>query len=440
MKILYDGRILLNILKKNSDRSGIFWVFFNLFNYLQKNKNIEISLFFENISDYLLYLKNKEYFNTLFNNKCFNDGIFITVNINKVLKIIKIDKKLLELKNNSKFFLTKAIFSLIKSFYKKKIKNLNKKYSDFYIKNIDKINNFDLFLSPFHAIPDFIKQNNYIKSGIVLHDTMPLNFPEYYKNFNLNDGSYYAKIINSLDKNTYCFCISEQTKKDFLKYCGDRLDENKMFVMPIATAQDFYPDKNEEKLKKVLDKYNVSKNQRGKYIFSLCTLEPRKNLIFTIKCFIEFIKENKIDDLYFYLGGGHWDDFIGQLEKEIYDLDKYKDKIVKLGYVDDEDVNTLYSNSLFFTYISLYEGFGMPPLEAMSCGAPVLTSNTSSIPEVVGDAAIMIDPTDKQACINAMKDLYFNENLREELSKKGLEQAKKFSWDKTVDIIVKNLK
>ena len=111
-----------------------------------------------------------------------------------------------------------------------------------------------------------------------------------------------------------------------------------------------------------------------------------------------------------------------------------------MGYVDDEDVNTLYSNSLFFTYISLYEGFGMPPLEAMSCGTPVLTSNTSSLPEVVGDAAIMIEPTDKKACIDAMKNLYFNENLRNELSKKGLEQAKKFSWEKSTKIIIDSIK
>ena len=81
----------------------------------------------------------------------------------------------------------------------------------------------------------------------------------------------------------------------------------------------------------------------------------------------------------------------------------------------------------------------MPPLEAMSCGVPVLTSNTSSLPEVVGNFAIMIDPKDKEACINAMKNLYFNEDLREELSKKGLEQAKKFSWDKTVDIIINKI-
>ena len=436
MKILFDARILLNVLTKNSGRSGIFWAVFNLIKYFNDNDDTDIELFFEKFSDYSFYLNYKKDINEIFNIKCFNDSFLLVYDIdNKRQKF----EKFCELRKKSKNLLSRFVYSMLKSYYKRKVKASDKKYKAFLSKK-DGIKDFDLFLSPFHAIPDFIKQNNYIKSGIVLHDTTPLNFPEYYKNFNLNDGSDYAKMINSLDKSTYCFCISEQTKKDFLKYCGDRLDENKMFVMPIATAQDFYPDKNEEKLKKVLDKYNVSKNQRGKYIFSLCTLEPRKNLIFTIKCFIEFIKENKIDDLYFYLGGGHWDDFIGQLEKEIYDLDKYKDKIVKLGYVDDEDVNTLYSNSLFFTYISLYEGFGMPPLEAMSCGTPVLTSNTSSLPEVVGDAAIMIDPTDKKACIDAMKNLYFNENLRNELSKKGLEQAKKFSWEKSTKIIIDSIK
>ena len=315
MKILFDARILLNTLTKNSGRSGIFWVVFNLIKYFNDNNDTDIELFFEKFSDYSFYLNYKKYINEIFNIKCFNDSFLLVYDIdNKRQKF----EKFRELRKKSKNFLSRLVYSTLKSYYKRKVKASDKKYKAFLSKK-DGIKDFDLFLSPFHAIPDFIKQNNYIKSGIVLHDTTPLNFPEYYKNFNLNDGSDYAKMINSLDKNTYCFCISEQTKKDFLKYCGDRLDENKMFVMPIATAQDFYPDKNEEKLKKVLDKYNVSKNQRGKYIFSLCTLEPRKNLIFTIKCFIEFIKENKIDDLYFYLGGGHWDDFIGQLEKEIYD-------------------------------------------------------------------------------------------------------------------------
>ena len=430
MKILYDGEPLLNALKKNSSRSGIFWVSFNILKNLLQIKDLKISLYFNNFQSYYSYKKNEEKFKNFFNLECINDTLYSKNFINKIKNISTKYEKFLELKNNSKNIISKFIFNLLKSLYKNKLKKIEKKYRKNLNYNID----FDFYISTFLAFPDIVKHNNKIKKIIILYDTIPLIFPEFYK-----DNSHYMKILESLDKDTYCFCISEQTKKDFLKYCGDKLDENKMFVMPIATSQNFYPDKDETKLNKILDKYNISQNQRGKYIFSLCTLEPRKNLIFTIKCFIKFIKENDIDDLYFYLGGGHWNNFIKILDKEIDNLEEYKNKIVKLGYIDDNDLNTLYSNSLFFAYISLYEGFGMPPLEAMSCGAPVITSNTSSIPEVVGDAAIMIDPNDEKACINAMKELYYNQDLRNELSKKGLEQSKKFTWENTINIILNKI-
>ncbi len=434
INIIYDATVLLNDFDKNSSRSGIFWVAYNVLKELSKKTEFKIYLYCENSKNILLkqlILKNKsdfgnctilEEYNYNFINKVYNTLI------NKINKY-KLEKKKIKKKLLNPFVGFFKILSNMQNFI------FNKIY-------LDKIlTNTNIFISPVYEIPQFIQKQKNINCYTILYDTIPLIFPDYYPSA-CKGGHWFINLINSSfnsDKRSNFFAISQSAKNDFIKYVPS-IKENKITVMPIATAQDFYPDKNEEKLKKVLDKYNVSKNQRGKYIFSLCTLEPRKNLIFTIKCFIEFIKENNINDLYFYLGGGHWEDFIGQLEKEIDDLDKYKDKIVKLGYVDDEDVNTLYSNSLFFTYVSLYEGFGMPPLEAMSCGTPVLTSNTSSLPEVVGDAAIMIDPTDKKACIDAMKDLYFNENLRNELSKKGLEQAKKFNWEKTVDIIVNNIK
>lgn len=427
VKILYDGELLLNALKKNGSRSGIFWVSFNTLKNLIQIKDLQIFLYFNNFQSYCLYKTNEEKFKNFFNLECINDTLYSKNFINKIKNISTKYEKFLELKNNSKNIILKSMFNLLKSLYKNKLKKIEKKYRKNLNYNID----FDFYISTFLAFPDIVKHNNKIKKIIILYDTIPLIFPEFYK-----DNSHYMKILESLDKDTYCFCISEQTKKDFLKYCGDKLDENKMFVMPIATSQNFYPDKDGTKLNKILDKYNISQNQRGKYIFSLCTLEPRKNLIFTIKCFIKFIKENNVDDLYFYLGGGHWDYFMEILEKEIDNLQEYKNKIVKLGYIDDKDLNTLYSNSLFFAYISLYEGFGMPPLEAMSCGVPVITSNTSSIPEVVGDAAIMIDPKDEKVCIQEMKNLYYNQNLRNELSEKGLGQAKKFTWEKTVNTLI----
>ena len=195
------------------------------------------------------------------------------------------------------------------------------------------------------------------------------------------------------------------------------------------------PNYDKKALQIVLQKYGITYKPSDSYIFSLCSIDPRKNLLFTIACFVKFIQKHKIQNLYFYLGGGHFETFIAQFEEKLADFPEYRDKIIRLGYVDDEDVNILYSNSLFFTYISQYEGFGMPPLEAMQAGTPVITSNNSSLPEVVGDAAIMVDYDSEEQCIKAFEDLYFNEGLRKEYIEKGLEQAKRFSWEKTVGIM-----
>jgi glycosyltransferase involved in cell wall biosynthesis len=124
------------------------------------------------------------------------------------------------------------------------------------------------------------------------------------------------------------------------------------------------------------------------------------------------------------------------LQKRLGNLyDKYSKYIKPLGYVDENDVNILYSNSLFFTFLSLYEGFGMPPLEAMQAGTPVICANNSSLPEVVGDAAILVNAEDENEIIEAYKTLYFDEEKRNEYIKKGLERAKLFSWDKSYKVV-----
>ena len=129
-------------------------------------------------------------------------------------------------------------------------------------------------------------------------------------------------------------------------------------------------------------------------------------------------------------------------EFEFY-ADKYKDKIIRTGYIDDEDVAPLYSGAQWFVYTSQYEGFGLPPLEAMSCGCPVIVSNSTSLPEVVGDAAIQIDYDSDEQHIKAFETYYFNPEIKNENIKKGLLRAKQFSWNKSrnnlIDIIKKTL-
>ena len=208
-------------------------------------------------------------------------------------------------------------------------------------------------------------------------------------------------------------------------------------VIPLAANDNFYHEKDTKKIKAVRTKYNIPADK--KYVFSLCTLEPRKNLIRAVKTFIEFIKKNKIDDMVFVLGGAHWDEFIGKLESEIDDLGKYKDKIIRAGYIDDADLAALYSGAEWFVYTSQYEGFGLPPLEAMQCGCPVITSNTSSLPEVVGDAGIMIDWDNDEQHIAAYEKYYFDDKYRNDMAKSGLKHAKDFSWKHTVDIIINQM-
>ena len=198
----------------------------------------------------------------------------------------------------------------------------------------------------------------------------------------------------------------------------------------------FFPNYNKNILKKVLSKYNIKYNTENYYIFSLCNIEPRKNLIFTIKCFVNFLNKYNIKNLYFYLGGVQYLLYKTKFSNELSNFKNYHDRIVLLGYIEEKDLNILYSNSLFFTYLSQYEGFGMPPLEAMQAGTPIICSNNSSLPEVVGDAAITITYNDESACIKAFEDLYFNENLRKLYITKGIERAKLFSWEKTVNIML----
>lgn len=262
-----------------------------------------------------------------------------------------------------------------------------------------------------------------IPSFTLLHDAIPFINSKSYS----NSLFYFFKkeIVNLLTPNNYYFANSQYTKDDFLKLFPNKLDANKIRVTHLGASNQFFYDFNPSKNQTIRKKYNLPQNK--KYIFSLCTLEPRKNLLFVAKNFIELIKQEKIDDLIFVLGGGYRDSFISKIQEA---TGKHQDKIIHIGYVDDEDLSNLFSHSLCSIYLSLYEGFGLPALESMQCGCPIIASNTTSLPEVVGNAGILIDPRDSLALQNAILQIYTNPQFREDLRQKGLQQAKQFSWEK----------
>jgi glycosyltransferase involved in cell wall biosynthesis len=417
LTLLYEVNVLTHN-DKNCGRTGIFFTAYNVLKQLSKSPDFDIVLYVS--GNNVRYIRKDPFLSRFKFIKIYLDPSRFKKNIvvhrNNMYQTSSILKKIILflkiLKNYLCYFLN--LFSK------------HKKRNEALLQLID------VFLSPAFVPEDEIIQHKNILQFIILYDATPLLFPEFFPDL---ESHWYSKVVNSLNKDAYYFCISESTKRDFLTLFPGRLDKDKMITMPIASAQDFFPEHNAEKLSMAFSKYGINYKTGAKYLFSFCSLDPRKNLIFTIKCYITFIKKHKINDLCFYLGGVETTPFFDKLEDAVSGFNKYRDKIIFLGYVDDEDVNILYSNALFFAYISQYEGFGMPPLEAMRAGVPVITSNNSSLPEVVGDAAATIDYDSEEQCIKVFEDFYFNEDLRKSYIQKGLERAKLFSWERTAGII-----
>src|SRR5205807_224829 len=159
-------------------------------------------------------------------------------------------------------------------------------------------------------------------------------------------------------------------------------------------------------------------------IFSVGTLETRKNHLGPLKAFYEAQKSNNSTMLAI-AGGKGW--MYEETQRLVEEL-KLEDKVRFLGRVSENELITLYSLADIFAFPSFFEGFGIPPLEAMACGAPVITSNTSSLPVVVGDAALLVDPHDIDAIAQAITEIMENEPLREDLRQKGYAQAQRYTW------------
>ncbi len=299
--------------------------------------------------------------------------------------------------------------------------------------NAKVLQNIDVFHSPCFALTPPVKEAKNIKRFLTVHDLIPILYPNLFEH---NNDEGLKKILNSISPEDYVICVSNSTKNDlcsYLKY----INPERVFVTHLAAAPDvFYPCSNSEQIIYVRNKYHIP---NASYILSLCTLEPRKNIDHVIRCFAKLIQEQNIKDLYLVLVGAKgWS--YSKIFEEVANFPLAKERVILTGYVADEDLAALYSGALAFTYLSFYEGFGLPPLEAMQCGVPVISSNTSSLPEVVGDAAIMLDPLDVDGLCQSILKLYNNSSLRERMSLKSIEQAKHFSWERCAQKTVKAYK
>lgn len=303
-------------------------------------------------------------------------------------------------------------------------------------KVLSKINNFldfqssniQVYHSPFYAL---LSQNvlKLTPQVITIHDLIPI----------LNREQFTSKIVHKFMASigsinifeNWVICNSENTKKDFCEYT--KMNPERVFVTPLAAREHFYPITNQQTISNTVNQYKIPNSP---YLLSLCTLEPRKNLSFLIRCFAKILASDPTLELNLVLVGVK-----GWKNTEIFETVKknpqLKSRIIFTGYIPDEDLSAIYSGATAFIYPSLYEGFGLPPLEAMQCGTPVITSNTSSLPEVVGDAGIMINPTQEDELCQAILDVINDSQLRQKLSQKGLERSRQFSWKKCAEETVK---
>jgi glycosyltransferase involved in cell wall biosynthesis len=296
------------------------------------------------------------------------------------------------------------------------------------------IRNSDAYFSSHYAIIQEIDVNPSIRKLQVVHDLTMILFPQMFP----KKWSFEWFGWNNITPDICVLADSQCTKNDLLHYFP-HISENQITVIPLGADEHFCPCADRTKIVSVLKKYGLSENTD--YILSVATLEIRKNFDHVIRSFATFIEKygNQFPNLNLVLTGKK-----GWLDKKIHTeynqlTRKIKKRIILTGYVADTDLPFLYNGAICFCYMSLYEGFGLPALEAMQSGTPVITSNTSSLPEVVGDAGMMLDPHDVEGLANAFMQVISNENLRNEMTAKGLEQAKKFSWDRCVDLIVEKI-
>ncbi|SHK68176.1 Glycosyl transferases group 1 [Anaerocolumna jejuensis DSM 15929] len=223
--------------------------------------------------------------------------------------------------------------------------------------------------------------------------------------------------------------ISEFSKNEIIKYM--QVEENKVSIMPCGVDTSIYHvNYTETEVQTVKRKYGIT----GDYLLYLGTLEPRKNIERLIKAYALLIERLHDAPLLVLAGKKGWmyDKILSLVE--FYNL---QEKIIFTGYIEAAEAPKLLKGSLLFVFPSIYEGFGIPPLEAMACGTPVVVSNQASMPEVIGDAGYYIDPYQVEDICDALQTLLGNDNLRKELSKKGISRAKEFTWSSAVNKLMK---
>jgi glycosyltransferase involved in cell wall biosynthesis len=257
---------------------------------------------------------------------------------------------------------------------------------------------------------------------VSIHDLSFEHLPETFKRRSRTQLR--LTVRHSARRATRILSLSEHTRQDIIETY--RIEPERITAIPLAAPDHFSAVTNKRELQRVRHTYGID----GEYILTVGSIQPRKNLARLFKAYALLrgnCSPDKLPKLVL-VGKCAWlyDDTLRVLNEL-----GIRDMVVLTGYVPETDLPALYSGATCFVYPSIFEGFGLPPLEAMKCGAPVVVGNKTSLPEVVGDSALAVDPFDPEAIAGAIKRLIEDPALRTELSVKGQGRARTFSWQET---------
>lgn len=276
----------------------------------------------------------------------------------------------------------------------------------------------DIFFSPSHYLPAFIPKK--VKKIMLIHDLAFIYYPDMFEKKDLFKLTRWTK--KSAKKADHIISVSESTKKDIIKnyhisplkisVCYEGYDKNLFRKITDETA-----------IKKVLKKYSIEQN----YLLYVGTLQPRKNLVILFEAL-----KDLADIKLVIVGKSQGEGQQGWMYKKILQTPQklgISDKVIFTGFVPSEDLPYLLNSAKAFVLPSLYEGFGIPVIEAFACGTPVVTSSVSSLPEIVDDSGLLFDPKSQESVKQTLEKLLSNQTLQKKLSQKSLNRARIFSWE-----------
>ncbi|NTU80748.1 MAG: glycosyltransferase family 4 protein [Chloroflexales bacterium] len=271
----------------------------------------------------------------------------------------------------------------------------------------------------FHGVLNVIPLACPVPGVVTVHDLAFIRFPQTFRAYNRTYLDFATRL--SARRATRILAVSEHTKREVVGILG--VPAERVVVTPNAARAHFRPPEPA-----ALAAFRAAKGLPERFVFYVGTLEPRKNLTTLLEAYAEVARRHDVPLL---VGGGKgW--LYDAVFKRLEELG-LRERVRFVGYIEEDELPLWYAAATVFVFPSIYEGFGMPPLEAMACGTPVVTSNSSSLPEVVGEAGLMVSPYDPAAFAEAIDRVLGDADLRHELRARGLARARSFDWRVTAE-------